>query len=221
MSVALDFHNGNPIRKGNPIHTGRIGVMPGAFNPPTIAHLQLAREARDQYQLDQVVFLLPRAFPHKHYGDTDFDQRLDMLRAATADDPTFAIASSGGGLFIEIARDCLETSGPGVEVFILCGRDAAERAVSWDYGDGPTFHRQLDEFQMLVASRAGSYQTPREYEGRIHTIQMPPSSGAVSSSAVRQAIQTGAPWQTLVPPAILDHILAEGLYRGPVTEPSP
>ena len=215
MSVALDFHNGNPIP------TGRIGVMPGAFNPPTIAHLQLAGEARDQHQLDQVVFLLPRAFPHKHYGDTDFDQRLDMLRAATADDPTFAIASSGGGLFIEVARDCRETCGSGVDVFILCGRDAAERAVSWDYGDVPTFRRQLDEFQMLVASRAGAYQTPQENECRIHTIQMPPSFGAVSSSAVREAIQTGTPWQTLVPPALLDHILAEGLYRRPVTEPSP
>ena len=187
--------------------------MPGAFNPPTIAHLQLAREAKNQYELDQVIFLLPRAFPHKAYDETGFEQRAEMLKAATRDESAFVIASSAGGLFTEIARECRETCGPAVEVFLLCGRDAAERAARWDYGDGPSFRRQLDEFQMLVASRGDAYQAPPEYAGRILAIELLAPFDEVSASNVRKAIQTGAPWQTLVPTQVGDYIRSQGLYR--------
>ena len=187
--------------------------MPGAFNPPTIAHIELAEQAKRQHQLDQVVFLLPRTFPHKSYQDASLDQRLAMLQAATRDKPPFAVASSEGGLFVEIARECRDICGPGVEVFILCGRDAAERAAGWDYGDGPGFRRQLDEFQMLVASRGGAYQTPQEYAGRIHTIEVPPGLDGVSASAVREAIRSGGSWQASVPAAVREQIIAQYLYR--------
>jgi hypothetical protein len=39
----------------------------------------------------------------------------------------------------------------------MCGRDAAERIVGWDYGDGPPIQDQLNEFRLLVASREGEY----------------------------------------------------------------
>ena len=205
--MALDFHNGSPI------HQGGVGVMPGAFNPPTIAHIELAVEAKRQHQLDQVVFLLPRTFPHKRYQDAGLDQRLAMLQAAVRDKPLFAVASSDGGLFIEIARECRDICGLGVEIFILCGRDAAERAADWDYGDGPGLHQQLDEFQMLVASRGGAYQTPQEYTGRIHGIEMPPALDGVSASAVREAIRSGGAWQASVPAGVREQIIAQHLYR--------
>ncbi len=114
---------------------------------------------------------------------------------------------------IEIARECREACDPAIEIFVLCGRDAVERAADWDYGDGLSFRRLPEEFQMLVASRAGAYETPPEYAGRIHPIQLPVSFDEVSASTIRHAIQTGGPWQALVPPAVRDHILAQGLYR--------
>ena len=205
----LTFHAGRPLQQG------RVGVLPGAFNPPTIAHVALAREARREHDLDQVVFLLPRVFPHKGYRAASFEQRLALLDTAAAADPAFAVASSDVGLFIDIARAFRKSYGLHVEIFILCGRDAAERAVSWDYQEGPGFERQLDEFQLLVASRGGRYDPPEEYKCRVHPIQMPDSPGAVSSSMVREAIARGEPWKHWVAAGTRELIVELGLYRKP------
>ena len=43
----------------------RLGILPGTFNPVTVAHLALAHAALRH--VDEVVFVLPRVFPHKNY----------------------------------------------------------------------------------------------------------------------------------------------------------
>jgi len=81
----------------------RVGVLAGAFNPVTVAHLALARAALSQ--VDEVVFVLPKLFPHKPYHGAPFSARVEMLRAATMDEPAFSIAAADGGLFVEIAGE--------------------------------------------------------------------------------------------------------------------
>src|SRR5207248_8252205 len=102
-----------------------LAVFPGSFNPVTVAHVALARAALNN--VDEVVFVLPRVFPHKHYSDATFEQRLDLLQTALAGEPRFSIAASDRGLFVEIARECRVPYGPDVRLSFLCGRDAAER----------------------------------------------------------------------------------------------
>ena len=203
----LEFHKGGPVRHG------RLGVLPGAFNPPTNAHLALAEAARTQHRLDQVVFLLPRAFPHKQFVAASFEDRLALLEGALGGSPGLAIASSEGGLFIEIARSFRQACASSAELFLLCGRDAAVRSAEWDYGDGPSFAGQLEEFQLLVASRQGAYSAPEEFRGRIQLIDLPTSFDQVSSSTLRQAIAAGRPWKQFVPEAVAAEIVARGLYR--------
>jgi len=70
----------------------RLGVFPGSFNPPTVAHLALARAALRH--VDEVVFVLPRVFPHKNYRGATFHQRLDLLLLATAGESAFAVATA-------------------------------------------------------------------------------------------------------------------------------
>jgi nicotinate-nucleotide adenylyltransferase len=200
--------------QGATLHSGRLGIFPGAFNPVTRAHLAVARAAREQHHLDQVVLLLPRNFPHKEYDGTTLAERVALLEAATGHDPVLAIASSQGGLFIEIAREFRAACGVVVAIYLLCGRDAAERIVHWDYGEGPPFAQQLEEFQMLVASREGEYTAPPEFAPHIHRIRMPPAYDEVSSSAVRKAIEQRSDWESLVPAAVAMQIREKKLYRG-------
>ena len=75
-----------------------MGILPGTFNPPTRAHIALARAAEPY--VDEVLFVLPREFPHKQYEGASFSERIEMLRLAAAA-PQFSIASTGGGMFIE------------------------------------------------------------------------------------------------------------------------
>jgi nicotinate-nucleotide adenylyltransferase len=201
------------FQKGRPLTEGRLGIFPGAFNPPTVAHLALAQQAREQHQLDQVVFLLPEVFPHKPYTGAPFADRIAMLEAAASDDPALAIASSDRGLFIDIARDFRQACGSDVELYLICGRDAAERAVHWEYRDRPSFAEQLREFHMLVASRGDGFTPPEAIRDRVHALGLPPSFDSVSASGVREAIRAGAEWESSVPAGVARYIAAKSLYR--------
>ncbi len=199
--------------RGRLLLEGRLGIFPGTFNPPTLAHIAVAAAARDQHNLDQVVFLLPTEFPHKPYTGASFEDRIAMLQDAVGPENAFAIASSGSGLFIDIAREFREGSGAGTKLFLLCGRDAAERIVNWDYGEGPSFAEQLDEYYLLAASRQGEYHVPPQYRGRVLPIDLPRSWGDCSASQVRQAIAQGGDWQRWVPEAVAHRIEQQNLYR--------
>jgi nicotinate (nicotinamide) nucleotide adenylyltransferase len=178
-----------------------LGLFPGTFNPPTLAHLALARAALAC--VDEVVFVLPRAFPHKRYEGASFEDRVRMLEAALADEPRFSIAATAGGLFIEIARECRAAYGPLPELYFLCGRDAAERIVNWDYGAPGVFAEQLREYHLLVAPRQGVYAPPSDCGARIHSLALKQDYDELSASEVRARIARGDPWEHLVPaPAV-------------------
>ena len=199
--------------KGRFLSEGRLGIFPGAFNPPTLAHLAVAAAARDQYRLDQVVFLLPTEFPHKPYTGASFEDRIAMLQDAAGNEPAFAIASSGRGLFIDIAREFRAGCGSGTELFFLCGKDAAERIVNWDYGSGPSFNEQLNEYRLLVASRRGEYEVPPQYRDKILPIDLPLSWDDCSASQVREAIAQGGDWRRWVPETVAQRIEQRKLYK--------
>jgi nicotinate (nicotinamide) nucleotide adenylyltransferase len=179
----------------------RLGVFPGSFHPPTRAHLALARAALNV--VDELLFVLPRRFPHKGWEGVGFEDRVRMLEAAAGDEPRFSVAASENGLFIEIARECREAYGPNPELYFLCGRDAAERAVNWDYGRPGAFAEQLREYQLLVAPRRGIYVPPEELRGRIHALDMEDDYDELSASEVRRRISSGEAWERLVPEAIV------------------
>jgi len=201
------------FREGSPLTAGRAGLLPGVFNPPTLAHVAMAQEGRAQHDLDQVVFVLPEAFPHKDYQGATFEDRLAMLRAGVAGNEGYGVASSDKGLFIDIARQAKNAYGPGVEICLICGRDAAERIVGWDYGKGPAFAEQLEEFQLLVASRRGAYCVPAEHANRIHMIDLPVSFDAVSSTRIRETVAEGSAFEEWVDRRVAEVIQRRGLYR--------
>lgn len=184
----------------------RLGVLSGTFNPPTRAHLALARAGLAV--VDEVVFVLPRALPHKGWEGASFEDRLRLLEAAIGEEPRFSIAASERGLFIEIARECREGYGEGVELYFLCGRDAAERVVNWDYGRPGAFLEQLREFQLLVARRKGVYAPPAPVRDRIHALAMEQDYDELSASQVRERIRRGEPWEHLVPEGIVGMVKA-------------
>ena len=164
-------------------------------------------------RLDEVAFVLPQVFPHKKFGGVSFEQRLRLVQAAIDGQPTWTAWTSNGGLFLEIARERRAESGPEVELYLLCGRDAADRIVNWNYGEGPSIAVQLREFQMIVAARRGEYAPPPELATRIHSIDLPEDLQAISSSEVREAIVAGQPWRHLVPSAVAELVERDGLYR--------
>jgi len=177
----------------------RVAVLPGTFNPMTVAHLELARAALPL--VDEVVFVLPRLLPHKEYVGASFDQRVEMLQVAGAG-RRFSIAAVEGGLFVEIAGECRAAYGESLHLTFLCGRDAAERIAAWDYGRPTAFAEMLCRFDLLVAARNGEYTPPPEFAQAIHPLRLSGEFDHVSSTEVRNRITRGESWEHLVPPAI-------------------
>jgi nicotinate-nucleotide adenylyltransferase len=186
-----------------------LALFPGTFNPVTLAHLGMARAALAC--VEEVVFVLPRAFPHKRYEGASFEDRVRMLEAALANEPRFSIAATEGGLFIEIARECRIEYGPLPELYCLCGRDAAERIVNWDYGAPGAFAEQLREYHLLVAPRQGNFAPPPECAARFHILALEEDYDELSASEVRARIARGDPWEHLVPAPAVE--MVRGIYR--------
>jgi nicotinate-nucleotide adenylyltransferase len=197
----VKFHRRAP---GTP---SRVAVFPGSFNPPTVAHLALAEAALTL--TDEVVFVLPETFPHKDYSGVDFNGRLDLLLGVTQQ-PRYSVASTAGGLFIDMARDLRPHYG-NADLHFLCGRDAAERIVGWDYGEPDTLDRMFRDFGLLVAARDGHYQPPAAYAGSIVPLQLQRDFSEVSATQVRRLVASGGDWRSLIPDSIWGRVPA--LYR--------
>ncbi len=178
-----------------------VAVFPGAWNPPTVAHLEIARAARAH--VDEVVWVLPRAFPHKGFEGADFEARRGMLLRLVESEPGFSAAVSDGGLYVEIAREARDFFGDEAEIALVAGRDAVERMATWDYGAGGVFEELLRRHRLLVAARRGEYEPAGD---RIIRLPMEADWNEVSSSEVRRRIANGEDWRELAPEAIADVI---------------
>jgi nicotinate-nucleotide adenylyltransferase len=174
-----------------------IGILAGAFNPVTRAHLALTHAAREA--MDEVICVVPRAYPHKHFHGASLEDRIEMLKLAGID----RVEVTDGGLFIDIARELRRTD---TEISFICGKDAAERIIHWDYGEPGAIEKMLEEFSLLVAERGGTYEAPTHLRHRIHRLALDDDFSDVSSSEVRRRIAAGEPWEHLVPEPIVDHI---------------
>ena len=183
-----------------------VAIFPGTWNPPTIAHVEIARAALDR--VDEVVWAIPRMLPHKNWNGASFEQRCEMIRRVASAGNGFAAAISDGGLYIEMARATREAYGRGVEISIVCGRDAAERIERWNYGEAGVFEGMLREFRLLVAARAGAYATDFPHRGRIEKLELENSFDDVSSSEVRRRIAARENWESLVPEVIRGEVSA-------------
>jgi len=148
--------------------------------------------------------VLPQSFPHdKEYTGATLTQRAGLLEAA---DGEASIATSQGGLYIEIAREFRAHFGPDTLISLLCGRDAAERILTWDYGRKGVVDELLTEFELLVAPRGGDFLAPGQWRHRIHPLEVSADMNEISSTELRRRIVEGEAWEHLVPEAIRDRV---------------
>jgi nicotinic acid mononucleotide adenylyltransferase len=151
--------------------------------------------------VEEVVFVLPRALPHKTWVGASFEDRVELLVAALNAQGRFSIASTRRGLFVEIAAECREAYGQDTRLSFLCGADAAERIVTWDYGEPDVLNRMMEEFDLLVAERCNTFTAPR-----CRPLRLRGEFAQVSATEVRDRIVRGKPWRHLVPDAVQEQV---------------
>jgi nicotinic acid mononucleotide adenylyltransferase len=200
--MALEFlHRDRTAQTRKP---ARVAVFPGAWNPPTVAHGAIARAALGW--ADEVVWVLPRAFPHKPFDAAAFRDRSELITLVARAQPGFSAAASDGGLYAEIADEARAFFGEETPIGLACGRDAAERIVTWDYGKPGVFADLIRKHNLLVAARAGEYRAPAGHEDRVISLNLDCDVDEVSSTNLRRLIAEGKSWEHLAPEAIIAKI---------------
>lgn len=196
----------------------RLGVFGGTFDPPHVAHLALARAARDALALDEVRFVVTGQSWQKAHV-TPAEHRAAMVALAIADEPRFVLdrreIDRGGPSYTIDTLDALRREvGDDATIALLLGSDQYRNLATWHRGE-----RLLDLANIAVARRAADrvalppIAPLRATQGQTVAFEMPALD--VSASAIRAALHAPDAARiepAVVPPAVLAYIRSHGLY---------
>jgi nicotinate-nucleotide adenylyltransferase len=196
-----------------------VGILGGTFNPPHVAHLVCASEARVQLGLDEVLLVPTNVPPHKQVDDEPgAGHRLEMCRLCTHGHEGWLRVSAievereGPSYTIDTLRE-INARRPGDQLTFIVGGDMAWTLPSWREPEAI-----LSLASLAVAERAGARREELRTRlaglagaDRVLYIDLPRID--ISSSAIRRRVRAGRAVDFLVPDAVGAYIEREGLYR--------
>lgn len=185
----------------------RLGIFGGAFDPPHVGHLALARAAIEHFGLERLLVLVVEDPGHKRSA-TPAATRLELARLAFADVPEAEVELDRHARTV----DSLEELEPADAVFLI-GADELADLPSWKRPE-----RVLELVRIGVAMRPGvpehklrDARARLPAPGRIEYFDMEPAS--VSSTEIRDRVARGDRVDGLVSPAVARAIARLGLYE--------
>jgi nicotinate-nucleotide adenylyltransferase len=191
----------------------KIGVFGGSFDPIHIGHLAIAQEARWQFELDVVLFMVTAHPPHKKEPEAPVEHRLRMVESAIEDEPYFEpsrieIERGGDSYTAETLRQ-LRKMYPQASLYLIVGSDSAIDFSTWKNPE-----EVIEMANVVIASRPGfdlSLMEPR-LKGKADISRFPALE--LSSTTIRERLRSGRPIRFLVPEVVERYIREHGLYSG-------
>jgi len=219
----------------------RIGLFGGTFNPIHLGHVQVVREVKTGFGLDNILIIPSALPPHKELnGVVDAEDRLEMIRLAFSDDPNFVISDvelkrSGPSYTIDTVRHFKSISPENTELYLIVGLDAFLEIDTWK-----SYNDLFLLIPFIVMSRTINQENSAELEWKSlnnylqskiskgYTFSFAQSSFLhdkkqpvcvfnvtpvdISSTTIRKRIKNGRSIKRLVPEIIENFINAKGLY---------
>jgi nicotinate-nucleotide adenylyltransferase len=184
----------------------RLALFGGTFDPIHNAHLTVAREAADQFHLEQVWFIPAAHPPHKTaYTGASYEDRFRMTELACQADPRFVASRLESGAGKSYSVDTVERVRElGQQPYFIIGADA--------FAEVPSWHRWQDLVRLtefIVVTRPGHpyLAPPGAQVHRLDTVALP-----VSSSEIRLQLAAGETPPEL-PATVARYIAARELYH--------
>jgi nicotinate-nucleotide adenylyltransferase len=193
----------------------RLGVLGGAFDPPHLAHVALARAAIEQLQLDELRVLPTGQAWHKARTLTPAIHRLAMTRLAFAEVPKAVVDDretrrAGATYTVDTLRE-LRAEHPLAELFLILGQDQADALDTWH-----EWEEILRLAIICVADRGGlTRESPRfvpseAMASRFRRLQMPLTP--ISATEIRSRVATRQDILPLVSGPVARYIEHHHLY---------
>jgi nicotinate-nucleotide adenylyltransferase len=195
----------------------RLGILGGTFNPPHLGHLVCAQEAYVQLGLERVLLTPTHVPPHKELPDDPGPgHRLALCELAVRGDDRFGVCElelqRDGPSYTVDTLEKLHATVHDSELYLIVGGDIAAGLPEWRKPE-----RVLSLATLAVASRPGTTQAAVEAalsrlqaSGKARFFDMPQL--AVSSTLVRERVQSGQPIRYLVPEQVARYIERHDLY---------
>lgn len=184
-----------------------VGILGGAFDPPHVGHVTLAREAVAHFALDRLLVRVVAHPGHKHVvTPAQLRLRLAVLAFGSITEADMSLDPHARTV------DSLEELGLDDPIFLV-GADQLAAFETWERPE-----RVLELARLGVATRPGTDveelhrvigALPRP--GRVEIFPIPPLD--VSSSEIRSLVARGGDVGALVPPPVAEEIARLGLYR--------
>ena len=132
----------------------RIGIYGGSFNPVHFGHLNVARKAVEELDLDRLLVIPAAVSPFKTAAGLDLalrngPERLEYARAvfaqvARAEVDDRELRRGGVSYAIDTVRE-IAAENPGAELYFIIGEDSVEGLPRW---------KDIDELRRLVTFRS-------------------------------------------------------------------
>jgi nicotinate-nucleotide adenylyltransferase len=185
------------------------GILGGAFDPPHVGHVVLAREALARFALDRLLVLVVAEPAHKPV-QTAVEERLDLARAAFAELPSAEVRRDDHPYTVDSLR--AQELDPAKTVFLV-GADEFADFLTWKEPD-----EILELVRLGVATRHG-YPEERlrpvlaalRRPERVELFEIP--AVPASSTEARSRLERGEPVGDLLPPAVAALAVERGLYH--------
>lgn len=195
----------------NPTIKKSFALFGGSFDPVHCAHLAVAQSALEQTDADTVVFIPAAQSPLKaNAALASGDDRLAMLRLATAGEPRFEVDRSelerGGTSYTIDTVSAFRCRHPAAGLYWILGADQMALLPRW--------HRIGEiaaELTFIVLRRPGHSVTIPAIPG-LRCIEIDASLMAHSSSEIRRRLAAGEGSVGLLPPSVEAFISSRGLY---------
>ncbi|MBC5764523.1 nicotinate (nicotinamide) nucleotide adenylyltransferase [Ramlibacter albus] len=192
----------------------RLGLFGGAFDPPHIAHVALARAAVEQLSLDELRICPTGGAYHRASAPTDAQHRLAMAREAFAEVPRAVVDDReirrGGATYtVDTLRE-LHAEQPSAVLHLVMGEDQAAGFTKW---------REWEAIARLaticVASRqySAAAQPPLALPAGVRSVQLRLPDHPESATEVRHRLTLGQDIGDLVPPGVARYIAHHHLYQ--------
>ncbi len=196
----------------------RIALFGGTFDPVHNGHVRLAREFAKRLSLDKVILMPTFVPPHKLKTEmAPAIDRLAMCRLACEPYEELTVSdweiNRRGASFTVFTLEALQEKFPKAELFLLMGADMFLTLTTW--------YRFADIARMATLCAAPrdkadaavlrAYARDLQQQGARCIIEEIPAI-ELSSTAVRQKVQSGEPLSGLVPANVEEYITEKQVY---------
>ncbi len=197
----------------------RIGIYGGTFNPPHVGHIQAAAQAVTALGLTKLLVIPDRIAPHKVLpaNSATPEQRLDMLRLATAAYPSMEVSDlelnrEGVSYTYQTVLQLKETY-PEAELVLLMGTDMFLSFQTWRHPEMILEHASLGVFYRGDKGEAAAIEAKKaEMEQQGAKIELVKNDIVnISSTQMRRLLAFRCAGEFL-PEGVLEYIREYRLY---------